>query len=322
MGRLQRSWSILKSSFRVLSKNRVLLFFPIINFIIVLFICSLFILPAGYIFFKSYGDKSSFEKIIQVQKTLAPANQAVQANGEQVNAEAEFKMKTIHWVIWGCLYIFSIFVATYLNVAFYTEILNAVRGGSVDIANGFRVANGKIIQIFFWACLAGSVGLIIKILEEKLDILGKIIMRIIGITWSIAALFVIPVIVTEDASNRNPFSYLKKSSAIIVKTWGESLVGYVGFGMLNTVVFFCSFIAMIGFDIFALKVLGGQLGTTLAIACSVTWLILIIAFMYIVGVAEKIYRGALYLYASEGIIPEQYSQEVLETAWKTKKKKR
>jgi hypothetical protein len=235
--------------------------------------------------------------------------------------EEDSEMKTIHWVIWGCLYIFLIFVATYLNVAFYTEILNAVRGGSVDIANGFRVANGKIIQIFFWACLAGSVGIIIKMIEEKLDILGKIIMRIIGITWSIAALFVIPVIVTEEASNRNPFSYLKKSSSIIVKTWGESLVGYVGFGMLNGLVFFCSFIVMLGFNIFALAVLGGQLGTTLAITCSVSWLILLIAFMYIVGVAEKIYRGALYLYASEGIIPEEYSQEVMESAWKIRKVK-
>jgi Family of unknown function (DUF6159) len=316
MGRLQRSWSILKSSFSILGNNRTLLFFPIINFIIVLFICALFLVPAGYFFFSTSHDGSSSIEI----KNIASSEQVVNADRMQYDTEADSDMKAIHWVIWGSLYIFSVFVATYLNVAFYTEILNALRGGAVDIANGFKTANSKIIQIFFWACLAGSVGIIIKMIEERLDILGKIIMRIIGITWSIAALFVIPVIVTEEVANRNPFTYLKKSSSIIIKTWGESLVGYIGFGMLNGVVFFCSFIAVLGLDIFALMVIKGEVGTTIAITCSVAWIISIIAFMYIVGVAEKIYRGALYLYASEGLIPEQYSQEVLETAWKTKKR--
>lgn len=317
MGRLQRSWSILKSSFSILGSNKTLLFFPIINFIIVLFICSLFILPAGYYFYDKYESDSGSEKTI----AAAPASSqnAVQAKVEYNDNEGDFKMTATDWIIWVSLYIFSIFVATYLNVAFYTEILKAIRGGGVDIANGFRTANSKLVQIFFWACLAGSVGIIIKLIEEKLDFLGQIIMKIIGIAWSIAALFVIPVIVTEELTNRNPFSYLKKSSSIIVKTWGESLVGYVGFGALNSVIFICSFIAVLGFDIFAVMVIKGEVGGTLAIACSAAWLILIIAFMYVVSVAEKIYRGALYLYASEGLIPEQYSQEVMETAWKMKK---
>ena len=316
MGRLQRSWSILKSSFSILGNNKTLLFFPIINFIIVLFICSLFILPAGYYFYDKYESGAGSETTI----AAAPAGQNVaQAKVQYNDKEADFEMTTTDWVIWVALYIFSIFVATYLNVAFYTEILKAIRGGGVDIANGFRTANSKILQIFFWACLAGSVGIIIKLIEEKLDFLGQIIMKIIGIAWSIAALFVIPVIVTEELTNRNPFSYLKKSSSIIVKTWGESLVGYVGFGTLNGLVFICSFIAMLGFNIFSMTVIKGEVGGTIAIAVFVAWLILIIAFLYVVSVAEKIYRGALYLYASEGLIPEQYSQEIMETAWKRKK---
>ena len=317
MGRLQRSWSILKSSFNILGNNKTLLFFPIINFVIVLFICSLFILPAGYYFYDKYGDDTGGGKaVVAVSGTDGYSTQAeVNLNSK----EDDFEMTPVEWAIWAALYIFSVFVATYLNVAFYTEILNAVRGGRVDIANGFKTANSKIIQIFFWACLAGSVGLIIKLIEERLDILGQIIMKIIGIAWSIAALFVIPVIVTEELTNRNPFSYLKKSSSIIVKTWGESLVGYIGFGTLNVLVFMCSFIIMLGINIFAMTVIKGGVGGTIAIACSVAWLILIITFIYVVSVAEKIYRGALYLYASEGTIPEQYSREIMETAWKRKK---
>lgn len=317
MGRLQRSWSILKSSFSILGRNKTLLFFPIINFFIVLFICSLFILPAGYYFYDKLGDNANSGKMT-IAVTGSAGNSA-QAEARFEDKESGFEMTAADWSIWIALYIFSVFVATYLNVAFYTEILNAVRGGSVDIANGFKTANRKIIQIFFWACLAGSVGLIIKMIEERLDFLGRIIMKIIGIAWSIASLFVIPVIVTEELTNRNPFSYLKKSSSIIVRTWGESLVGYVGFSTFNGLVFIASFIVMLAFDIFAMAVIKGQVGAVLAIACSASWLILIIAFLYIVGVAEKIYRGALYLYASEGLLPEQYSREVMEGAWKRKK---
>ena len=196
-----------------------------------------------------------------------------------------------------------------------------MRGGTVDIANGFKTANSKLLQIFFWACLAGTVGLIIKMVEERLSFLGQIIMKLIGIAWSIAALFVVPVIVNEDVTNKNPFTYLKKSSSIIVKTWGESLLGYVGLGILSRLVFFCSFIVMLGLVIVSLTVIGGQIGRTLALTFGTIWIILFIASMYIVSVAEKIYRGALYLYASEGLIPEQYSQELLDTAWKSKKKK-
>jgi hypothetical protein len=37
------------------------------------------------------------------------------------------------------------------------------------------------------------------------------------------------------------------------------------------------------------------------------------------SVASQVYKGALYLYAAEGIVVEPYSQEMLEMAWKFKK---
>lgn len=76
---------------------------------------------------------------------------------------------------------------------------------------------------------------------------------------------------------------------------------------------------MIALDIFSMAVIKGQAGAVFAISFSAAWLIFIITFLYIVSVAEKIYRGALYLYASEGLLPEQYSREIMETAWKRKR---
>ena len=40
---------------------------------------------------------------------------------------------------------------------------------------------------------------------------------------------------------------------------------------------------------------------------------------YLTGVASQVYKGALYLYAAEGVIPAPYSREMLDMAWKFKK---
>jgi len=40
---------------------------------------------------------------------------------------------------------------------------------------------------------------------------------------------------------------------------------------------------------------------------------------YLTSLAGQIYKGALYLYAASGVVPEPYSQEMLDSAWKFKK---
>ena len=51
----------------------------------------------------------------------------------------------------------------------------------------------------------------------------------------------------------------------------------------------------------------------------VLWLGLILAWSYLVSVAGQVYRCALFLYASQGTVPDQYTQEHMDGAWKFKK---
>jgi len=51
----------------------------------------------------------------------------------------------------------------------------------------------------------------------------------------------------------------------------------------------------------------------------VVWLCALFIWSYVAGVASNVYRGALYLYASEGVVAEPYNQEILDMAWKFKK---
>src|SRR5258708_73054 len=45
-------------------------------------------------------------------------------------------------------------------------------------------------------------------------------------------------------------------------------------------------------------------------AAGLVWLVSMIAFAYLTSVASQVYRCALFLYASEGTIPEPYSLEL------------
>jgi hypothetical protein len=40
---------------------------------------------------------------------------------------------------------------------------------------------------------------------------------------------------------------------------------------------------------------------------------------YLMNVAGLVYKGALYLYAAQGIVSEPYDQQMLDSAWRRKK---
>jgi hypothetical protein len=50
------------------------------------------------------------------------------------------------------------------------------------------------------------------------------------------------------------------------------------------------------------------------------WLVAMFAFGYLMSVAGHIYRGALYVYATEGVAPAPYTAELMDAAWKVKKR--
>ena len=59
--------------------------------------------------------------------------------------------------------------------------------------------------------------------------------------------------------------------------------------------------------------------TGLAAGSMALVLVAMFVLSYLTSLAGQIYKGALYLYASSGVVPEPYNQEMLDSAWKFKK---
>jgi hypothetical protein len=109
------------------------------------------------------------------------------------------------------IYFVSMFLATFFNVAYYSEIIAALNGKGVSFRRGLLTAWSRLPSILAWSLLAGGVGWAIRSIEQRVPFAARIVAGLIGLSWSVAAVFAIPVIIQEQPM-RNPLKILKQSA--------------------------------------------------------------------------------------------------------------
>ena len=301
MSRFQRSWSLFKCSIAVIGSNRKLLLFPVVVGLMMCVIAMFFILPIAF-----WSTGHAYTESMHWQ-TVAHRWVTWEAGGKTVTVNPS------GYALLAGIYLASTLCATFFNVAFYSQILNALRGQPVSISDGLRLASTRLRAILAWSLFTGVVGLFIKALEERVGIIGRWFVRLLGIAWSVASVFVVPAIVIESQT-ANPLHFLKTSATSLKKTWGESLLGYLGvqFGGL---LFLIGSLVLFGLTIWISIVCNAFWVVGVA---SAVWIVSLVTYMYLLNVASQVYLGALYLYAAEGIVPEPFNQEQMNMAWKVK----
>ena len=307
MGRIRRSGLILKASFSVLRGNKKLLLFPAVTGACLVVVAAFFI---GALFVASIASQPTGHPLQFVGEFLSLSGVPMGTN------TSDSHIRNWGTVCLAFLYFVSMFLATFFNVAFYEEIIHALNGQSVSITRGMRFALGRLKPILCWSLLAGIVGYVIRTLAERMSFVGRWIMSLVGIAWSISCVFVIPAIIREPVT-ANPIRYLRSSALNIRRTWGEFLVGYLGvqFGWILPMLLAVPALAV---SIW-LGLAHNNPGIPIVSIWGV-WLTILLGCFYIAGVAEKIYVCALYIYATEGVIPANFDEESMKTAWKVKKR--
>jgi hypothetical protein len=304
--KFSRSWAITKLCWSVLTRNKSLLAFPVLTFVfsilvVVFFIAPVAAVPTGHSLFEREHWEQIGSKFFASERS---------ANGKEVQV-----WTAQGWVYWVVLYLGSMFVVTFANVAFYHEILAALRGGDASVARGLSFAATKWRSILMWTLLAGAVGIIIRMIEEKLSFVARWIASLLGAAWSVACIFVIPILVESESAN--PVQALKKSALILTRTWGEAIVGYAGLVLGNLIIFVLSVVIILG----CIFVGVWQEMILIPVVIGLAWLAVLFTYAYIMSVLSQIYRGALYLFAAEGATVPGFTADLLTAAWKEKKKK-
>jgi hypothetical protein len=199
--------------------------------------------------------------------------------------------------------------------------MQALNGNTVSIRRGFQFAKTRWRAVLMWSLFAGLVGYVIQAIEQRVGILGRFITGLIGFAWSVACVFIIPTLV-RDTETTNPLKLLRHSAGTLKRTWGELAIGFIGVELMSFVAVTAIIVSCVLALVFPVVVIphlhhlwaipvveGGLLLFGFLFATLVSW---------VSGLVNSVYRCALYIYATEGIVPGIFDKELLDSAWKVK----
>ena len=283
MEKVKRSWRLLCASLRLVRTNPSLLVFPVISAAItVAFLC---------LFLGGWSDWScSFDKL----------------------GAAVHRHKMTYLL--SCLGMFlpSSLIFTFCQSAMVGCVLMQMEGKPHDWRDGLRMAWVRRRAVAGWS-LIGPIGwLLILPLERtftRLPILGpylgKIFLIAMGITWSLVTFLIIPVIVFEEQPNL--WARLRRSEELFKRTWGETIVGR-GAVILFGEVILCIIIIV---PFFVTKHSGWVTPSAMQVLMFGAFCGVVPALSALSWAIQGIYSAACYGYAVTGMLPQEFSAELL-----------
>ncbi len=265
--RLENGWKLTMSSFKILKANKQLIIFPVLSGISLVLIIGSFVVASM-------------------------AN-----NGWELQTIRELKGSVEYYAVIFLFYLVNYFVVVFFNMALIHCTRLYFKGEEVSVRAGLKFSMSRIGAIFSWAVFAATVGLILRAIQENSGIIGKIITGIIGIVWSVATFFVVPVIAYE---NLGPVGAFKRSTQIMKQKWGESIVAGFSFGLIQFLAFL-----VVGIPLF---LLGSSVNPFLGIALAIAGSFII---MSIISAAQTIFISAVY-HNINGDVTKYFDQQLVD----------
>ncbi len=263
MGRVGTGWQLAKTSLRVLRKDKGLLLVPLVSGLAILGILAAFV--GGM--FVTVGFGAAF------------------------GGDATWLFAVLMIVY----YVLSFFIAFFFNAAIVGAATIRLNGGNPTLRDGLRIASANVGRLFLWAVFAATVAMVLRAVQQRLGFLGKILIGLVGIAWSLATYFVVPVLVYEKLG---PWAAVKRSAHLFKTTWGETLVGGFSMGGIFLLLGLAGILApILGFF------LGGLMGLVVGLIVAVLyWVVLGL----VASAASSILVAALYRYATTGKVAEEF----------------
>lgn len=214
-------------------------------------------------------------------------------------------------------YILAYFVIIFFNCALVYAAHERLSGGDPTVRSGLRGAWYRVITIFMWAVIAGTVGLILRILAGQaaerggvLGIVGQIVIALIGAAWTFLTYFVVPLIVIERRPLGGSF---KTSLSLVQRTWGEQIVGNFGLGIAA----FLSYLVAAGVIVLLFLALSPLGGVGIAVT-TIIGVVLVVGIALMFATLDGIYKAALYSYAATGDVPNLFPDDTIRHAFRPK----
>jgi Family of unknown function (DUF6159) len=284
MGRFARGLALLRSSWSVLRQDPKLLVFPMITMVALTLVLATFALPF----------------LIDHNLARGITDRVHGGNG-----------RILAYVLTFLFYLATNFVIIFFNTALIACVMMRFRGQQPTLGDGLSAAMSRLPQICGWALVAATVGMILKMLEERVPLLGRIVVRIVGMGWAIVTYFVTPVLAVEGLG---PKAAIARSAELLKRTWGESLTGQAALGILGFLFALPGIAIMfIGIAIGSSSHPASIVPIVLGIGLGVLWFI---AIAILSSAMHQIFVAGAYVYAAQGQLPAGFEPELVQGAFR------
>jgi hypothetical protein len=278
--RFQRSWDLAAECWRLLMEDKTLLVFPLMSSIAMVFIIGSFALPL----------------LPALGVTAARAPHAVSSLGY-------LALFGFYWIQYS--------IVIFFNTALVDVAMRRFDDEEAGVADGLRRAAALLPVILVYALIAATVGTLLRVVAERVGLIGKIVVWLIGVGWTVATALVVPVLAAE---NVGPIEAIGRSAELIKKSWGEDIIGSTGIGMVFGAIFLLVGITG-GILVFAAF---GNREWALGVALAVIVVLAVSLVALAQATLQGIYSAALYRFATGDPATGGIDRSLLENAFRQK----
>jgi len=279
MSKTTTTWELMKASWHVLMRDKALLVFPVVSGVACFLVLLTFVVPA---------------------LGLGAAGQGNLFRGQG---------GVLGYVLLFCYYLCNFFVVFFFNAALVDFVVTRMHGGEPSIGASLRAAAACMPQIAAWAVVSSTVGVVLKALEGRAGLLGRLVISLVGVAWTLVTYFVVPIIVVE---RKGALEAVGNSKDLLARTWGKQIVSGLGFGLLGFLLTIPA-IAIIVAAIAGVAISQGHYAGgwgTLAIAA----VLYLVALTIVLSALRAIFGVVLYMFAKTGSAPEGFDAAALRGA--------
>jgi hypothetical protein len=278
MGRWQRSKALATASWGVLKQDKELMILPLVSGIAALAIAVTFLVP---IYMSSHHHD---------------------ALGNNT-----FTLGAPGWVLLFVMYLVLAYVTVFFKTALLCGADERMRGGNPTLGSALSGAASRAGAILPWAVVSATVSVILRSLEQRAGILGRIVIGLVGMAWAVITFLVLPIVVFENVGVGEA---VKRSSTLFKQTWGENLIVNGGIGL------FAMLLTLPAFVIGGIGFASGNVGIAVVLGgAAVLWFIAVTCWS---NAMSGVFQLALYRYATQHEVPTEFAQADLGGAFTQK----
>jgi uncharacterized protein DUF6159 len=263
--RISRSWALAGACWDILKDDPALLIFPLLSSLAIMVLLASFALPVWMVHHS-------------LQSALA-------------DASTTHTLRLLSYAATYAFYVIAYSVVMFFNTALIAVALRRLDGEPAGVAEGLQSALSNLPAILGYALIAATVGTILRAIEQRVGLIGRIVTAIIGAAWTLATAMTLPVLVVE---NVGPVEAISRSLELLRRNWGENLIGNSGIsiGMAVIAIPLCLLAGLFMMFAISSKALGA------IVLAAIVLLVTVIGLSLVSTTLHAIYTAALYRFAT------------------------